>query len=201
MLAVTQSTPTHWVDRLASKPLGKFQFLLRRSKKPGKWPLLPFSSAQLFFSRLQSHFGWHSSSEVNWFIVITIVFQVGNQFCHFWTKEWRGDNKTKQTQTTQHTKTQTFSFRFVCCNICFCSTETAEICKMFTREASIRWKRHESQKPPWYYACFVQNQRRSNLMSFGFFVVFVFYLVSYCQNATSQKTKTAVCISHGFHIL
>lgn len=49
MLAVTQSTPTHWVDRLASKPLGKFQFLLRRSKKPGKWLLLPFSSAQSFF--------------------------------------------------------------------------------------------------------------------------------------------------------
>lgn len=42
------------------------------------------------------------------------------------------------------TKPQTFSFGRVCFNICFCFTETTGICKMFTREARIRWKRDES---------------------------------------------------------
>lgn len=149
MLAVTQSTPTHWVDRLASKPLGKFQFLLRRSKKPGKWPLLPFSSAQLFFSTLQSHFGWYSSSEVNWFIVINNCVPSWELILSFLDKRIKKWFKKKKNHQTKHTKPQSFSFGFVCCNICFCSIEMTGICKMFTREAHIRWKRDESQNSPW----------------------------------------------------
>lgn len=203
MLAVTQSTPTHWVDRLASKPLGKFQFLLRRSKKPGKWPLLPFSSAQLFFSRLQSHFGWHSSSEVNWFIVITIVFQVGNQFCHFWTKEWRGDKKPNQNKFKQPNTPKPKPFPLDLFAVTFVSAPQKPLrsVKRLLGRHVLDGRDMKAKNLLDIMLVLSGTREGQTWCHLGFFVVFGFYLVSYCQNATAQKTKTAICISHGFYIL
>lgn len=93
------------------------------------------------------------------------------------------------------TKPQTFSFGRVCFNICFCFTETTGICKMFTREARIRWKRDESH--PRLDNMLVLSRTGEGQIG----RLYLFDLVSYYQHTTAQKSKTGLCISLGVHML